>query len=114
MQRHSTRSLLAAWMLVPALLMPSHAMGAEQADRELDEIMVNSVRVKPTRDPHLIVNWLKLLVGKFRCGGFFELRGEGMSRDLLVVRGAGDCPDLPECTRTTRITPRLDGRQIEM
>jgi hypothetical protein len=78
-------------MLVPALLVSAQAMSADASDAELDEVLVNGVRIKPTRDPQAIVNWLKLLVGKFDYGGFVQLRGEGVSRDLLRVNGAANC-----------------------
>jgi hypothetical protein len=181
-------------MLVPALLVPVPAMPASPTDNELDDVLVRGARIKPTRDPQQIVNWLKLLVGEFSYGGFVQLRGEGVSRELLTVNGAASCtafgrapgvhcelnavwpekkgpngedliggvstlspamveygldtdrlgirflqvdnrgmayhgrdylvgntlttvtpcPDMPDCTRTTRITPRIDGKLVEI
>jgi hypothetical protein len=181
-------------MLMPALLVSAPVDAASSRDKELDEILIDGQRVKPTRDPQAIVNWLKLLVGKFDYGGYVQLRGEGISRDLLRVNGVADCtafgrapgvhcelsvvwpekkgpdgedliggvstlspamveygldtdhlgirylqvdnlglayygqaylvantlktitpcPDMPECTRTTRITPRVDGKLVEI
>jgi hypothetical protein len=186
-----------AWMLLSALLLSNQVMSAGASDSELDEVLINGVRVKPTRDPQKIVNWLKLLVGEFSYGGYVQLRGEGVSTALLSVEGRtsciafgrapgvhcelkvawpeargaegqevpevpggistltpamveygldtdrlgirymlvdnrgmanyGDaylvgntlatvtpCPDIPDCTRTTRITPRVDGELVEM
>ena len=64
---------------------------AATAGPELDELLVEGNRVKPTRDPQKIVNWLKLLVGKFRYGGYVQLHGEGVSSRLLPAQGSADC-----------------------
>ncbi len=60
-------------------------------EEELDEVLVNGVRVKPVRDPQQIVNWLKLLVGKFRYFGYVQLRPASGGFDMLQVGGVADC-----------------------
>jgi hypothetical protein len=57
----------------------------------MNEVLVNGVRIKPTRDPQLIVNWLKLLVGRFNYSGYVDPRIEGQLSNLLAVRGRADC-----------------------
>lgn len=77
--------------LFALLCLAAPAWGAKAESRELDEILVNGVRIKPTRDPQKIVNWLKLLVGQFRYTGYVDLNAEGVPRQMLPVQGAADC-----------------------
>lgn len=78
------------WLATLAALLPLAAPAAE-AVQELDEVLVNGVRIKATRDPQQIVNWLKLLVGQFRYEGFVQPRIEGALPAMLRARGSADC-----------------------
>jgi hypothetical protein len=60
------------------------------ADEELDEAVVQGNRLKPTRDPQKIVNWLKLLVGKFRYEGAVEIQMDA-DRATRQAQGSADC-----------------------
>lgn len=82
---------LAGWLIALAWLLPAAAGAAGAPDEQLDEITVNGARIKATRDPQKIVNWLKLLVGQFRYDGYVTPRREGTLGELLQVRGAADC-----------------------
>jgi hypothetical protein len=77
--------------LLALLLLPAPALAAGASNEELDEVLVNGVRIKPTRDPQQIVNWLKLLVGQFRYTGYVDLRAPGLPVQLLPVQGVTDC-----------------------
>ena len=60
-------------------------------DEELEETLVRGNRIKPTRDPQKIVNWLKLLVGQFRYDGDVKLEADEAPETPLQVRGVADC-----------------------
>jgi hypothetical protein len=59
-------------------------------DEELDEAVVQGNRLKPTRDPQKIVNWLKLLTGKFRYEGAVEIQVDA-DRATRQAQGSADC-----------------------
>lgn len=83
-----------AWtgcLLALAILMPTAGSAAAPPDEELDEVLVNGVRIKATRDAQKIVNWLKLLVGEFRYEGYVQPRRDGATGNLLRVNGGADC-----------------------
>ncbi len=98
-QEHTTA--IGGWLLallLPAMAVaadapqaaPSKTVSANLPDEELDEVLVNGVRIKATRDPQKIVNWLKLLVGQFRYEGYVQPRREGALGSLLRVQGGAD------------------------
>jgi len=60
------------------------------ADEELDEAVVQGSRLKATRDPQKIVNWLKLLVGKFSYEGVVEIQLDA-ERVTRQAQGSTDC-----------------------
>jgi hypothetical protein len=70
---------------------PRPSPRARLPDLELDEAVVQGNRLKPTRDPQKIVNWLKLLVGQFRYEGDVEIQVEDANRTARPVKGAADC-----------------------
>ncbi len=105
MKERTSVDALASWTIALLMLLPATvpAVAAEaQAAREsppkaalpeeeLDEVLVNGVRVKPVRDAQAIVNWLKLLVGRFSYSGYVQPRIEGQAANLLLVHGSADC-----------------------
>jgi hypothetical protein len=65
--------------------------GSER-DQELSEVLVQGKRTKPVRDPQIIIDWMRRLVGQFRYVGFVELHDpNGAPRGQQPVSGKGDC-----------------------
>lgn len=76
------------------LLFPVAAQAAAPAARssqELDEVLVNGVRVKPDRDAVKILGWLRRLVGQFSYLGYVDVRADGVPRQRQGVHGVGKC-----------------------
>jgi hypothetical protein len=70
---------------------PARSPQAAASDVELEEAVVQGNRLKPTRDPQKIVNWLKLLVGKFRYEGAVEIQLDAGNRGERQAQGSADC-----------------------
>ncbi len=91
MRKQENTTALMGCLLALAMLLPVTVLHAAAPDEELDEVLVNGVRIKATRDPQKIVNWLKLLVGQFRYDGYVQPRRDGAIGNLLRVQGGADC-----------------------
>lgn len=85
--------LSAACGMLPAAEPAASTRQAQRApaDMELDEAVVQGNRLKPTRDPQKIVNWLKLLAGQFRYEGVVELQADAGTRADRQAQGSADC-----------------------
>lgn len=70
---------------------PRQSRQAPAPDVELDETVVQGNRLKPTRDAQKIVNWLKLLAGKFRYEGVVDIQVDADDRAERPVQGSADC-----------------------
>jgi hypothetical protein len=65
---------------------------AAERDQELSEVLVEGKRTKPVRDPQVIIEWMRRLVGQFRYAGYVELHdAAGKPRGQQSVSGKGDC-----------------------
>jgi hypothetical protein len=85
------RSLLVCLLLLPAA---ARAAQPEQgSNQQLDEIIVNGVRVKPDRDAVKILGWLRRFVGDFSYSGYVDVRAEGIPRQSQRqgVAGSARC-----------------------
>ena len=94
---NTLRSGICALLLAVSGALPAADQGSPRQplrpalpDQELDEAVVQGNRLKPTRDPQKIVNWLKLLVGKFRYEGGVEIQVEA-DRARRQAQGSADC-----------------------
>jgi hypothetical protein len=85
--------LLAVSGVLPAAEPAGSTRQAQRAaaDMELDEAVVQGNRLKPTRDPQKIVNWLKLLAGQFRYEGVVELQADAGTGAERQAQGSADC-----------------------
>jgi hypothetical protein len=61
----------------------------EDRDLELDEVLVSGAR--RVRNPQVVVDWLKRLVGQFRYEGYVELHSDGAPQGRNSITGASDC-----------------------
>ena len=70
----------------------SQPESAARRDQELGEVLVLGKRTKPVRNPQVIIDWMRRLVGQFRYVGFVELRSpNGAPLGQQAVSGKGDC-----------------------
>lgn len=94
---HSVRSCLIALSLLCAAAFAAGAEApndgsADKPDQELAEVLVEGRRTKPVRDPQIIIDWMRRLVGQFRYVGYVELRDRnGAPLGQQPVSGKGDC-----------------------
>jgi hypothetical protein len=103
MKRHaSVAAVCAALVLaIPAAILSTAAQSASrsarpaasaQKDLELGEVVVSGKRTKPVRNPQVIIDWLRRLVGQFRYQGYVELHGsDGAPLGREDVAGKGEC-----------------------
>jgi hypothetical protein len=99
--RTGIRAILGGSIALSLLLGAAAAMAAEapakgdsaaKRDQELSEVLVQGKRTKPVRNPQVIIDWMRRLVGQFRYVGFVELRDpNGAPRGQQAVSGKGDC-----------------------
>jgi len=65
---------------------------AATKDLELGEEVVSGKRTKPVRNPQVIIDWMRRLVGQFRYQGYIELHtSDGAPLGRQDVKGIGDC-----------------------
>jgi hypothetical protein len=73
----------------------SRAAGTEdpqpRSDQQLDEVLIDGVRIKSERNAQKIVDWIARLVGSFTFEGHVDLRGKGSSVDFRQVQGSATC-----------------------
>jgi hypothetical protein len=61
-------------------------------DQELGEVLVQGRRTKPVRNPQVIIDWMRRLVGQFRYAGYVEPHAaNGAPLGRQTVSGKGDC-----------------------
>jgi hypothetical protein len=101
---------ICGWSIMLSLLLGTAATGAEapadnsaaapssqqdstsRRNQELSEVLVQGKRTKPVRNPQLIIDWMRRLVGQFRYQGYVELHdSNGAPRGQQPVTGKGDC-----------------------
>lgn len=97
MSRHSPFSTLQCAMVLLALLpaFPQLVAAAEKppprSDQQLDEVLIDGVRIKGERNAQKIVDWMTRLVGSFTFDGHVDLHGKAIAADLRQVQGTGIC-----------------------
>jgi len=97
MSRHMVVNALHCGMAMLALLsaLPASAAAAETppspSDQQLDEVLVNGVRIKSERNAQKIVDWMARLIGSFTFEGHVDLHGKANAGDLRQVEGLATC-----------------------
>ena len=81
---------------------PPAAEVAEQAEDELDEVIIEGRRQKPIRSPQKIFNWMARVVGQYTVEGVVDLRGKSRTQDMRTVTGQARSAagDVVETTRS--------------
>ncbi len=76
----------------PAATGAQQAESAPRRDQELGEVLVQGRRTQPVRNPQVIIDWMRRLVGQFRYAGYVEPHApNGAPLGRQTVSGKGDC-----------------------